>query len=167
MIEPRRPSQVSEYAQACLQALAVSGLGQRLSLGGAFGLAHYHEYRTTHDLDAWWVEPVTGEDRQAIVSLLEETVRTFGSVRTRAWGDVVSVELMLNQKTVFSFQIAQRSAELQTPITGLWPGGLRVDSLPDLIASKMNALVERGAPRDFRDIYALCWAGVVEIARCW
>ena len=30
------------------------------------------------------------------------------------------------------------------------------DSLDDLIASKMVALVERDAPRDFLDIYAVC-----------
>ena len=37
----------------------------------------------------------------------------------------------------------------------------------DLVASKMTALVERGAPRDFRDIHALCLAGYYTIARCW
>ena len=31
----------------------------------------------------------------------------------------------------------------------------------------MVALVERGAPRDFRDIYALCQSGLVTPARCW
>jgi len=39
--------------------------------------------------------------------------------------------------------------------------------LPDLIATKMVALVERGAPRDFRDIYALCQAGLTSVADCW
>ncbi|MDW8327292.1 MAG: nucleotidyl transferase AbiEii/AbiGii toxin family protein [Anaerolineales bacterium] len=167
MVEPRRPKQVSPYAQACLQALTEGGLGRNLSLGGAFGLAHYYEYRTTHDVDAWWVEPVTGEVRQAIVATLEEALRPFGRVRTRTWGDVVSVELISNNKTFFSFQIARRSAELQAPTVGVWPGGIAVDSLPDLVAGKMTALVERGAPRDFRDIYTLCQAGVVSIARCW
>lgn len=167
MAEPQRPSQVSPYAQACLQALAASGLGRNLSLGGAFGLAHYYEYRTTHDVDAWWVEPVSSEVRQTIVAVLEEALRSFGQVRTRTWGDVVSVELISNNKTIFSFQIARRSAELQAPAVGVWPGGIGVDSLPDLVASKMMALIERGAPRDFRDIYALCQSGIVSIAQCW
>lgn len=167
MAEPQRPKQVSPYAQACLQALATSGLGKHLSLGGAFGLAHYYEYRTTHDVDAWWVEPISREGRQAIVTALEEALRSFGQVRTRTWGDVVSVELISNDKTIFSFQIARRSAELQAPAVGVWPGGIGVDSLPDLVASKMTALVERGAPRDFRDIYALCQSGIVSITQCW
>lgn len=42
-----------------------------------------------------------------------------------------------------------------------------LDSLPDLSASKMVALVERGAPRDFRDIYTLCQAGVTTPQQCW
>jgi hypothetical protein len=167
MNQPARPTQISEYARACLDRLAASGLGQYLSLGGAFGLAHYYEYRSTRDVDAWWVEPVSGEERQRITHLLEETLRSYGQVRTRAWGDVVSVELMQEGRTVFSFQIAHRSGELQPPLPGPWPGGIRVDSLDDLVASKMTALVERGAPRDFRDIYMLCQSAHSDIAHCW
>jgi hypothetical protein len=36
-----------------------------------------------------------------------------------------------------------------------------------LVASKMVALVERGAPRDFRDIYALCRADLTTPHDCW
>jgi hypothetical protein len=42
-----------------------------------------------------------------------------------------------------------------------------VDSLPDLVASKMVALVERGAPREFRDIYTLCRQKRVTPRECW
>jgi Nucleotidyl transferase AbiEii toxin, Type IV TA system len=42
-----------------------------------------------------------------------------------------------------------------------------LDSLPDLVASKMVALVERGAPRDFRDIYTLCQEKLVSGRECW
>jgi len=42
-----------------------------------------------------------------------------------------------------------------------------LDSFPDLVASKMVALVERGAPRDFRDIHTLCQAGLTTPAQCW
>ena len=167
MDQPQRPGQVSEYAQACLNALSSSAYGQRISLGGAFGLAHYFEYRTTYDVDAWWIEPVSHEERQHIVQILEGALRSFGEVRTRAWGDVVSVELRQQGKTVFSFQIARRSAQLQAPVPSPWPGGIRVDSFDDLVASKMAALVERGAPRDFRDIYMLCQRGQCDVARCW
>jgi hypothetical protein len=98
--QPTRPTQLSKYAEATLEALAAAGLGHKLSLGGALGLQHYLEYRFTHDVDAWWVD-------------------------------------------------------------------VALDSLPDLIASKMTALVERGAPRDFRDIYTLCEEELVTAQECW
>jgi hypothetical protein len=167
VIEPRLPKEISPFARSCLDALAEGGLGRHLSIGGAFGLAHYHEYRPTHDVDAWWRQSATREDRDAIVALLRKTLDSFGNVRTRVWGDVVSVELELGGKTVFSFQIADRTAQLEEPVEGVWPGGLGLDSFDELIASKMNALVERGAPRDFRDIYSVCEAGLCDRAVCW
>jgi hypothetical protein len=42
-----------------------------------------------------------------------------------------------------------------------------VDSFADLVASKMNALIERGAPRDFLDIFSVCQAGLLGIPECW
>ena len=167
MTQPRRPANLPEYAQECLDALARHSLGEKISLGGAFGLAHYFEYRTTHDVDAWWVEPVTGEVRQQIINALHHALQPFGQVRVRSWGDVVSVELSRENKTIFSFQIARRSAQLQEPVSGVWPGGIWLDAFDDLVASKMVALVERGAPRDFRDIYTLCQEGQCTVGQCW
>jgi hypothetical protein len=167
VVEPRRPTDVSRFAAACIDALAEDGLGRYLSIGGAFGLAHYHEYRPTHDLDAWWRHPVSREEQDAVVGVLTRALRSFGVVRTRAWGDVVSVELEQGGKTIFSFQVAHRSAQIGPPVEGLWPGGLGLDNFDDLVASKMRALVERGAPRDFRDIHSLCMAGLCGAQRCW
>ncbi|MBI3760454.1 MAG: nucleotidyl transferase AbiEii/AbiGii toxin family protein, partial [Chloroflexi bacterium] len=101
------------------------------------------------------------------VRTLEGALQPFGQARVRSWGDVVSVELSQHGKTVFSFQIARRSAGLQPPESGPWPGGIHVDSFADLVASKMVALVERGAPRDFRDIYMLCQSGHFDVEGCW
>jgi len=101
-----------------------------------------------------------------VISLLKGALEPFGQVKMRAWGDVVSVELRQEEKTVFSFQIAERSVQLEPPslVEGV---GVFLDSFPDLLASKMVALVERGAPRDFRDIYALCQAGLTTPQQCW
>ena len=38
---PRRPTHLPDYAEACLQALADHGMGEKISLGGALGLLHY------------------------------------------------------------------------------------------------------------------------------
>ena len=164
--QSQRPKHIPEYAEACLQALAASELGANISLGGAFGLLHYLDYRSTRDVDAWWASTATAEDRRRVINVLEAALEPFGQVKTRAWGDVVSVELMQEAKTVFSFQIAHRSAQLEPPSVAEWTG-VFLDSFADLLASKMVALVERGAPRDFRDIYALCQAGLATPQQCW
>ena len=164
---PRIPQNVSPYARACLEAIASANLGQHISLGGAFGLAHYLEYRATHDIDAWWNESATAKDMADTIDTVMKALREFGGTRVRSWGEVSIVELETEGKIVFSFQVAHRSALLQKPLASPWAGGVRVDRLEDLVAAKMTALVERGAPRDFRDIHAICGAGLCSVSRCW
>jgi len=108
----------------------------------------------------------TTEEQQKVVSVLETTLQPFGPVRIRRWGDVTSIELLRGKKKVFSFQIAHRSAQLEPSISSSWPGIL-LDSFTDLVANKMVALVERGAPRDLLDIYTLCHEGLVTPSQCW
>lgn len=163
---PRWPAHVPEYAKFTLLTLAASGLGEKISLGGALGLLHYLDYRPTHDVDAWWVSSATAEDQRQVIDTIEAALQPYGQVRQRTWGDVVSVELVREDKTVFSFQIARRSAQLVPSTPAPW-GEVLLDSFPDLLASKMVALVERGAPRDFRDVYALCQAGLTTPQECW
>lgn len=165
-LQPHRPQQMSEYAEACLLALSARGLGRKISLGGALGLAHYYEYRPTHDVDAWWMPEATVEERQRVVQTIQDALRPFGLVRVRTWGDVVSVELHQEERPMFSFQVAHRSAQLTPPQSVPWTDAW-LDSFPDLVAAKMVALVERGAPRDFRDIYTLCHAEVTTPEQCW
>jgi hypothetical protein len=165
-IQPHQPSQVSPYARACLDALLEADLAKRISIGGALGLFHYIDYRSTHDVDAWWVGSLTEKQKQEVAKVLESTLSAFGSVNIRIWGDVISIELSRDGKTVFSFQIAARTARLEQPISAGWID-VPLDSLSDLAASKMVALVERGAPRDFLDIYTLCQSELLSINECW
>jgi predicted nucleotidyltransferase component of viral defense system len=129
-------------------------------------LMHYVDYRSTQDVDAWWTDDITAEQQKAVIEAIADSLRPFGLVTTRRWGDVVSVELEEGGRKTFSFQIARRSARLAPPTLAGWLQ-VPLDSLDDLIASKMVALVERGAPRDFRDIYELCRCGLADPARCW
>ena len=165
-IKPQKPSHLSPYAQSCLEALVNANLAHRISLGGALGLIHYIDYRPTHDVDAWWSESVSQEKKQDVLRVLETTLSAFGNVRVRSWGDVDSMELAQDGKTVFSFQIARRSVRLEESVSAGWIE-VPLDSLVDLAASKMVALVERGAPRDFLDIFNVCQAGLFSIAECW
>lgn len=166
MWRPHRPQHLSVYAESCLQALAEQGLGTKISVGGAIGLLHYWDYRSTHAVDAWWTSSATPQERQEVIAVISRALQAFGRVQERSWGDVVSIELLENRERVFSFQIAERSARLRPPDPAPWTDVL-LDSFPDLVASKMVALVERGAPRDFRDIYALCQAGLTDPAQAW
>ncbi|MBM3124024.1 MAG: hypothetical protein FJZ87_03010 [Chloroflexi bacterium] len=77
-IQPRRPSDLSPYTQACLEALVNAHLADCISLGGALGLFHYFDYRPTHDADAWWSESATQEQKHAVARLLETTLSAFG-----------------------------------------------------------------------------------------
>jgi hypothetical protein len=163
----QRPRHIDPYADECLRALVREGLGAKISLGGAFGLSYYIEYRATHDVDAWWSSDAGESERRKIVSLIRETLNKHGIVEVRTWGDVVSIELQVGDRVVFAFQIASRSAQLENPQPAPWPDGVLLDSFPDLVAAKMTALVERGAPRDFRDIYAVCNAGLADEKSCW
>jgi hypothetical protein len=155
-----------EYGEVCLRALIDRGLGTKISLTGALGLLHYLDYRPTHDVDAWWTDSATDGDQRQVVEVIETALRSFGSVKRRAWGDVVSIEAQRDDRTVFSFQIARRSAQLEPAAPAPW-GDVLLDSFPDLVASKMVALVERGAPRDFRDIHAVCQSGLIAPRECW
>ncbi|NOH04435.1 MAG: hypothetical protein HND47_21935 [Chloroflexi bacterium] len=165
-IQPQQPRNVSPYAEACLDALVKANLANRISLGGGLGLLHFLDYRTTHDVDAWWAESLSTEEKNAVVQALIASLSTFGDVRVRTWGDVTSIELLEESKVTFSFQIAYRSARLEEPIRAGWID-IPLDGLADLAASKMTALVERGAPRDFLDIYQLCDKGLLSPEECW
>jgi hypothetical protein len=162
----QRPSNIPEHADLCLEAISEAGLSDRISLGGAFGLLHYLDYRPTYDVDACRAPTATAQERQRVIAAIAGALASVGEVRTRAWGDVVSIELLEGKRKAFSFQIAQRSAQLRPSAPLPWAKSL-LDSFDDLIASKMVALVERGAPRDFRDVHAVCHAGLMTPEQCW
>lgn len=165
-MQPVRPTNLSEPATACLAVLVEAGLAGHVSIGGALGLLHYHNYRTTHDIDAWWEPAVTSEQQQQVIAVLERTLARYGQVRRRQWGDVTCVDIVQSGNVGFSFQIARRSVRLEPSVRDPAHHVL-LDSLNDLIASKMVALVERGAPRDFRDIHEVCASGLGTPAGCW
>lgn len=163
------PKNLSKLARVCLETLAEQGLGEAFILGGAFGLSYYFEYRITKDIDAWWTADSVAEHRQAVIDCIQGVLQEHGQVRTRVWGQVNSIELTPAQATAvqFSFQIAPSASHLSQCLAVPWPQGLWVESFADLLAGKMVALIERGAPRDFRDIYMICWNGLARERECW
>jgi hypothetical protein len=164
--QPRRPTHLSRFAQKSLEALDDGDLAGYISVGGGLGLLHYLDYRATHDVDAWWHPQATEEAKRRVVECVKQTLSEHGEVSINTWGEVTSIELKRDGDTVFSFQIAERSAQLAKSVRPDWTE-VPVDSVDDILASKMVALVERGAPRDFRDIYTACTTGLVSAEQCW
>ncbi len=152
-----RPANLDALAEECLRAIGRRGLGKAVSIGGALGLIHYLDYRTTRDVDAWWDDSVSEADKRLVIETVRKVLEKKGAVKIRSWGDVVSIEMKSKGRVVFSFQLAERTVRLKETRKAAWDD-LAVDSLEDLVASKMTALIERGAPRDFRDIYMVCRA---------
>lgn len=148
---------------------------EHVVLGGGFALQHYLSFRPTYDIDARYSQSATPTDRGETVDRLREiaqaVARNHGLAyreRARAASDVVSLELLQGSSKTFSFQIATRTIELDTPLSAASPWSpVQFESLRDNIASKMTALVTRGAPRDFQDVYAVTTKGLVTIDEAW
>jgi hypothetical protein len=165
--DPRRPREIDPFALSFLERLQDDPSARAFVLGGYFALKHYLDYRSTNDIDAWW----TSAPREAALDVaraaFRETAAEFGwQYRERSWGDTVSLEAWDEARKAFSFQIAERTVELGPPLMGLW-GNIGIESLDDNVGAKMNALVSRGAPRDFVDIKTIVDAGIAGAQECW
>lgn len=164
---PKPPGNLHPLARELLESLAGHAEGAEIVIGGGVALSHYLEYRPTVDLDAWW----RGEPRADVVAFLESTMQTLAArhgfeYRRRSWGETESLELLHDTQKQFSFQISRRTRALDRAIPSHWEP-VCIETLRDNVASKMTALVQRGAPRDFLDIYHLCTRDVMSMADCW
>ncbi len=164
---PARPTEIDPLAEAILEGLRGSAEAADIVLGGYFALRHYLDYRPTHDIDAWW----RTTRRSSTMDLIRQVIRKVAEerdmeLREREWGDVASFELIESGRKVFSFQIATRAVELDAPTTSAWDP-IMIESLPDNVGAKMNAVVERGAARDFLDVRELIMRGLVTVEECW
>ncbi|HMO27329.1 MAG TPA: hypothetical protein PKB10_13780, partial [Tepidisphaeraceae bacterium] len=136
-------------------------------LGGYFALQRHLDYRTTHDVDAWWrtraTQTAIESIRRAVAAVaLKHQLQT----RERRFGETLAFDLLRDSRAVFSFQIAVRSLALDEPEMSPWPP-IGIETIRDNLGAKMNALVDRGAPRDFLDIYHAVHAGLLTADECW
>ena len=170
-LEPRVPTNLNPFARELLEMLRGQPAARHIILGGGVALSHYHEYRETVDVDAWWVQMEDESDSEETVALLRTAMRALGerevcNYSERKWGDTLSLELRRGSRKIFSFQISIRDVELEPPQEAEW-SPVKIEAFRDNLGAKMNALVERGAPRDFVDIATLCLAGIVTAGECW
>ncbi len=158
---------VPALAEEVLQALAQLGIASEIVLGGYFALQQRMNYRETHDIDAWWRSRSSQAAEASISDALECVAqRNKMTLRVRRFGETISWEFLTEAKKVFSFQISIKSVELEPPLTSAWPP-LKIESPAENIASKMNALVGRGSPRDFLDIYESITRKLFTSSQCW
>lgn len=163
----RKPPQIEPLASKVLEALAGRPEASEIVLGGYLALRHFVDYRETHDLDAWWRTRATKGAEAAIRGAMQQVATSEGyELRERRFGDTLSFELCRDDNKAFSFQIALRSVEIEPPVASAWPP-LLIETLRDNVGSKMNALVDRGAPRDFLDIMHVATAGLASVSQCW
>jgi len=168
---PQRPGDIDPLAEALLTRLQSFPAASQIVLGGYFALKHYCDYRITHDVDAWWTEESCESDREqargALKAVLESLAGEQGlTVKRRRFGDTESWELLRAGIKIFSFQIASRTLRLEPALPSPWPP-LLIETFADNVASKMNALVQRGAPRDFTDIRQLITTGHLTATESW
>ncbi|MEA2689083.1 MAG: Nucleotidyl transferase AbiEii toxin, Type system [Candidatus Eremiobacteraeota bacterium] len=166
-VEPRKPEHPDPFAEAFLERLQDRPEAEQFVLGGGFALKHYLDFRATADIDAWWrAAPDLGALEAAREAFADVADRFGYSVRERASGTMTSIEAVNGHRKVFSFQVAVRDVEIERPVRSPW-GRFPIETADENVAAKMNALVNRGAPRDFRDIREIVAAGIATTERCW
>ena len=166
-VNPRRPEHPDPFATAFLERLQNRPEAEQFVLGGGFALKHYLDYRSTADVDAWWRTIPDPAALDAAREAFAAVANDFGyTVQERATGSMTSIEAVDGSRKVFSFQVALRDVAIESPVASPW-GRFPIETPADNIAAKMNALVNRGAPRDFRDIREIVAARLATPERCW
>jgi len=164
---PKPPANLHPLSRELLESMEGHDRAAEIVIGGGVALSHYLEYRDTVDLDAWW----RTAPNPAALAFVETCMKSLASkhgldYRRRSWGETESLELLRGSQKQFSFQISQRSLYLDEAIPAHWQP-VWIETLRDNVASKMTALVERGAPRDLKDVFELCQRGIATVGECW
>ena len=170
-MDPVKPTEVDLLAVDLLIGLEKFSAARHIVLGGYFALKHYCDYRATHDVGAWWSRDAGEAERQAVRVALQSVLagvahRRGLALNRRQFGDTEFWEFKQGGTKIFSFQIASRTLQLEAYLPSPWPP-LQIEGLSDNVASKMNALVQRGAPRDFVDVRQLTMRGLATAIECW
>lgn len=166
-LQPKVPGNLPPLGRELLDLLRGQDPSRSFVLGGGVVLNHYHEFRPTHDLDAWWLTAADESAWALARSAMQELARRHGlDYSERQWNETRSAELRAASRKAFSFQVSVRDIMLDAPVASAWQPVL-IESFRDNLGAKMNALVGRGAPRDLADVVTVCAAGLVTPADCW
>ena len=171
--QPSPPRRLDPIVREMLEALHHQPAAATIVLGGGVAFKHYLDYRDTHDLDAWWSPDATLPERDAALITFRVLLRLIAdrhglAVNERRFSEVVSLELHdpAKRQAICSLQLAYRDRFLGPPTPTIWPP-LRIEAMTDTLASKMTALISRGAPRDMLDVYTACQQGLTTAGELW
>ena len=160
------PCELSPITWSILELLGQDDASAGLEIGGGIALWHYSPHRTTNDIDAWWLDE-SENARDAIDRTMATVAVNYGlELSHRRQPGYESWDLKKQGKAVFAFQVARKSGRVEAPAKTTW-GHLKMESFPENLASKMNALVQRGAPRDILDVATVLKIGLASIRECW
>ena len=153
------PGRLTPLQRRILRALA--GLNPPWTLTGGGALAGVHlGHRTTRDLDLFWRTRnnlgTSTVDAQALLraegleSVVLRTAPTFAELRVSDGAEVCVVDL-----------VAEPLAPLEPPHrVALDDAAIAVDSMHEILVSKLTALLSRTELRDLVDVQALVGAGL-------
>jgi hypothetical protein len=165
--DPEVPGSLDPLAREVLEGLRGHAAAEAIVLVGGVALQHYCDFRATMDIDASWAGGPRSETRALILSVMQTVAANHGlELGTRTWGETQSYELKKGAKKVFSFKISLRDVQLEAPLASAWDP-VKIETFRDNLGAKMNALVERGAPRDFLDAHEVCREALATETGCW
>ncbi|MCW5867845.1 MAG: nucleotidyl transferase AbiEii/AbiGii toxin family protein [Candidatus Eremiobacteraeota bacterium] len=153
-------------ALSILHSLGQEEGAEHLEVGGGIALWHYTPHRSTNDIDAWWLQE-NSDSRAAIQRTMEKVSAENGlDLSSRSQAGCTSWDLKKAGKVVFAFQVAPKTARVEPPGPARW-GRLRMETLAENLSNKMNALVQRGAPRDIVDVATVLRLGLFTADELW
>lgn len=130
------------------------------ALMGGTGVAMVLRHRRSDDLDVVTLEPFD-HDRVAARLLAAADVAAY---RTDVRENMVTVGLDGVQVQVFrDLRRVVRRGEMRVVAEGMTVDGLRVGSVPDLMATKLDAVLHRSEARDYVDIAEMDRSGACRI----
>ena len=130
------------------------------ALMGGTGVAMILRHRHSEDLDMVTLEPFD-HDRVAARLLAAADVAAY---RSDVRENMVTVGLDGVQVQVFrDIRRVTRRGEMRVVSEGMTVDGLRVGSAPDLMAMKLDAVLNRSEPRDYIDIAEMDRSGVCRL----
>jgi hypothetical protein len=166
-LQPTPPPEINALAAEVLERLKGQPGAEHIIIGGGVALQHYCPHRSTVDLDGWWRDRARHETELLLEQVLQSVARQHGwTYRRRAFGDTQSFDLVQEDRKVFTAKITLRSVPLDQPLLSVW-APVWIETFRDNLGAKMNALVGRGAPRDFTDVFEVCHRGLASVSDCW